>query len=75
MINYDSTHSKAVYKHFLKAFYNRTNKKEYNLQIWQYNICHTNIIAIKDGIIEEKVREKEELLKGIVDTISLAKVA
>ena len=33
-INYDITHSKAVYKYFFKVFDNRTNKKEYNTQIW-----------------------------------------
>ena len=32
-VNYNTAYSKAVYKYFLKAFYNRTNKKEYDLQI------------------------------------------
>ena len=29
-VNYDTVHSKAAHKYLLKAFYNRTNKKEYN---------------------------------------------
>ena len=48
-----------MHKYLLKAFYNRTNKKEYDLQIWQYNVCYTNIIAMKDVIIKEKTREKK----------------
>ena len=51
------------------------NKKEYNSQIWQYNICNTNIIAMKDMIIFEKAKEKKKLLKSIADTIILAKMA
>ena len=61
MINYNIVHSKAAHKYFLKTFYNKTNKKEYNSQIWQYNVCHTNIIAIKDVISEKKAKEKEGL--------------
>ena len=61
-VNYDTAHSEAAHKYLLKAFYNRTNKKEYNLQIRQHNVCHTNIITMKDVIIEEKAREKEGLL-------------
>lgn len=33
MINYDIAYNKAIYKYFLKVFYNKTNKKKYNLQI------------------------------------------
>ena len=32
-INYNSTHSEAAHKYFLKTFYNKTNKIEHNLQI------------------------------------------
>ena len=32
-VNYDTAHSKTTYKYLLKTFYNRINKKEYNLQI------------------------------------------
>lgn len=43
--------------------YNKINKKEYKLQIWQYNICYADIIAKKIVIIlAEKNRDKEELL-------------
>ncbi len=52
------------------------NKKEYNLQIRQHNIRHTNIIAMKDVIISEKAR-KEEMLSsdGIADTTAPVEVA
>ena len=50
-INYDTTHSKAAYKYLFKAFYNKTNKKEYNLQIRKHNIHHMNVIIIKNMII------------------------
>ncbi len=33
VVNYDTTHSKAAHKYLLKAFYNKTNKKKYKLQI------------------------------------------
>ena len=45
------------------------------MPIWQYNVCHTNRIAMKGMDIEEKARKKKELLKGITDTTALAKVA
>ena len=64
-----------MHKYLLKAFYNRTNKKEYDLQIWQYNVRHTIIIVIKNVIIEEEVKEKERLSKGIKDMTAPAKVA
>ncbi len=32
-INYDTAHSEAAHKYFLKAFYGRTNKKKYKSQI------------------------------------------
>lgn len=33
IVNYNIIYSKTVYNYFLKVFYNKTNKKEYNLQI------------------------------------------
>ena len=30
-VNYNTVYSKAAYKYILKAFYNKTNKIEYNL--------------------------------------------
>ena len=74
-VNYNTAYNKAAHKYLLRVFYNRMNKKEYNLQIWQYNVWHTNIIAMKDVIIEEKAREKEGLLESIADTTASAKVA
>ena len=74
-VNYNTAYSKVAYKYFLKAFYNKKNKKEYKLQIWQYNMRHTNIIANKDVIILEKARKKEMLSESTTDTTATAKVA
>ena len=32
MINYDIAYSKLLYTYFFEAFYNKKNKKKYNLQ-------------------------------------------
>lgn len=64
-----------MYKYFLKTFYDKTNPKKYNLQIWQPNMHYTNIMAIKKIIILKTVRVKEKLLEYITDIILLAKVA
>ena len=73
-INNNTAHSEATHKYLLKAYYNRTNKKEYNLQIWQHNICYSNIFAMMDVIIEEKAREKKRLSDSITDTTALAEL-
>ncbi len=73
-VNYNTANSKVAYKYFLKAFYNRTNKKEYKSQIWQYNIWYTNIITMKKVIILEKVRRKK-LSEGLIDTTALVEMA
>ena len=75
MVTYDNTYSKAAYKYLLKAFYNKMNKKEYHLQIWQHNVYHTNIIAMKDVISEEKAKKKEGQSEGIANTTAPAEVA
>lgn len=76
MVNYDTTYSETAHKYYLKVFYNKINKKEYNLQIQYYNIYYTNIMAIKSIIILEKAR-KEEMLSSedIANIIVSAKVA
>ena len=74
-INYNTAYNKAAHKYFLEAFYNRSNKKEYKLQIWQHNVGHINIITIKDVIILEKIREKKKLLEALVDKTTPARVA
>lgn len=43
------------------------------MQIWQHNIYHANIIAIKDVIILEKAQKRQSI--NIIDTIMLAKMA
>ena len=74
-VNYDTAHSKAAHKYFFKTFYNKTNKKEYNAQIWQHNIRHTNVIAIKDVIISKKALKKEgQLVVRNADKIALVEV-
>ncbi len=72
-VNYDTAYSETAHKYLLKAFYNRTNKKEYESQIWQHNVRYTNIIAMKDVIISEKVREKK-LSEGLADTTAQTEV-
>lgn len=57
VVNYNTIYSKPVHKYFLIAFYNKTNKKMYNLQILQYNIYYINITIMKNIIILEKIRE------------------
>ena len=54
-INYDTAYSKAAHKYLLKAFYGQTNKKEYESQILEHNIYHTNVIAMQDAILIAKV--------------------
>lgn len=74
MVNYNIAHSKMAHKYLFKVFYNKINKKKYNFQIWLYSIRHTDIIVIKDIIILEKTREKEELSGSIADKTMLTKV-
>lgn len=50
-------------------------KKEYDLQIWQHNVCYTNIIAMKDVIITKKAKKKIRLSKGIADITTAAELA
>ncbi len=57
-INYDIAHSEAAHKYLLKAFYEQTNKKEYELQILKHNIRHTYVIAIQDAILMAKVLDR-----------------
>ena len=64
-----------MHKYLLKSFYKKTNKKKYNLLIWQYNVYYTNIITIKDMIISKKIKGKKRLSKYIENTTALAKVA
>ena len=74
-VNYNIAYSEAANKYLLKAFYNKTNKKKYKLHIRQHNVRHTNIIAMKNGIILKKIRKKEKLSKGPADTTATAEVA
>ena len=74
-VNYDTAHIKIAHKYLLKAFYNKNIKKEFNAQIRQHNVHHTNVIAIKDVIISKNALEKEEqLVVKNADKITLAKV-
>lgn len=54
-INYNIACIKVVHKYFFKAFYKRTNKKEYKSRILEHNICYINIIAIQDVILIAKI--------------------
>ena len=75
VVNYNIAYSEAANKYFLKAFYNKMNKKEYKLQIRQYKMRHTNIITMKDVIILKKTKKKEKLSESLADTTALAEVA
>ena len=76
-MNYDTAQNEMAHKYFFKAFYNRTNKKEYNLQIWQHNICHINIIAMKNVIVTAKKGRENGRPLAIenVDKTAMAEVA
>ncbi len=65
-----------MYKYFLKAFYNRTNKKKYDSQIQQYNIYYRNTIVIKNVIVVvKKSRENKKLLvMKNIDKTAIAEV-
>ena len=74
-VNYDTAHSEAAYKYLLKTFYNRTNKKNYDAQIWQHNVRHPNVIAMKAVIISKKALKTErQLVVKNADKIVLAEV-
>lgn len=47
------------------------------MQIWQYNIQHTNIIAIQDVIISEKVRGKKRqlIIRNAINPTDVAKMS
>lgn len=66
-----------MYKYLFKTFYNRINKKEYNLQTWEYYIYYINIIAMKKVItVAEKGREsKRSLTIEKIKKTLIAKVA
>ncbi len=72
-VNYNTAHSEAVHKYLLKAFYNKTNKKEYDLQIRQHNVRHTNIIVMKDVILVVE-RGEELLVMENADKTAIAEV-
>lgn len=76
MVNYDIAQNKAVYKYFPKSFYNRTNKKEYNLQIWLYNIYHMDIFIMKNMIKADEKNNKngEPLVIENVDKTTIVEV-
>ena len=74
MANYDTAHNKAAHKYLLKVFYNKTNIKSITCKFGNIILYLNNIIAIKDVIIEEKIREKEGLLEDITDTNASAEV-
>lgn len=74
MINYNIIYSKIMHQNFFKVFYNKLNKKRYNLQIQQYNIYYNNTVIIKDIIILKKVKKKEKPLKNIADMAVLVKM-
>lgn len=68
-INYDKANSKIVYKYLFKAFYKKINKKKYESEILEYNICHTNVIAIQNVILIAKIPVRSVKKKEfVIDT-------
>ena len=65
-------YSEVVHKYLLKTFYGKTNKKKYELQILEHNICYTNVIAMQNTILIVKVPvgsvKKKEL---VVDMLNI----
>lgn len=59
VLNYDTAYSEAANKYVFKAFYRRTNKKEYESQILRNNIRYTKIVAIHDFVIVVKINKKK----------------
>lgn len=76
-VNYDLAHSKVINKYLFKAFYNRINKNKDDLQIWLYNICVLNIIAIKNVIVvavRDRKNGKSLIIENMDKTI-ITKIA
>lgn len=75
-VNYNTAYCKAAYKYIFKAFYNKTNNKESDLQIRQHNIQNTNIIAMKNMVtVARKWKKNEEQLAiiNLPDKTAIAK--
>ena len=71
-INYNTAYNEIAYKCLLKAFYGRTNKKKYELQILEHNIRHTNIIVMQDVILIAQVSfGNAKKKKLVVDTLDV----
>lgn len=51
-------YSKTAHKYLFKAFYGRTNKNKYKLQILVYNKYYINIITMQNTISITKVLEE-----------------
>lgn len=65
-----------VHKYLFKAFYSKKNKKEYDIQIRQYNVRHFNVIAMKEVIGgTERNRKNQGSLAKKVDKAAMTKVA
>lgn len=64
IVNQDISHNKTAHKYLLKTFFNKTKQKKYDLQIWQYNVGHTNIIAMKDIIAVAKRNKKKRAVNN-----------
>lgn len=64
-----------MHKYYLKAFYEWTNKKKYDLQILQHNIRYINILIIQNIILLVKVeRAKKKKIAINMPTIKVMQV-
>ena len=55
-----------MHKYLFKVFYKKTNKKKYKLQILEYNIHHTNVIAMQDAILIAKIPVRSDKKKELI---------
>lgn len=70
-INYYTIYNEIVHKYTFKAFYRRTNKKEYKLWFLKYNIYYTNVITMQDVILIAKMLVGSTKKNHIIDTIDV----
>ena len=55
-----------MHKYLFKVFYRKINKKEYKLQILEYNKYHINLIALQNIILIVKVLVKSAKKKKLI---------
>ncbi len=74
--NIDTEHSEAAHKFLVKTFFSWTNKhKSFQQQLLLHNICHLNLIAMKNLILWKKMQNsviKKNLMIALMTQSSWA---